>query len=151
MKIDYNAYWPKMHDDLVALVDTPYRYGAEAFTYDWPPKELDCSEFVELIYARRGIPCPDGAHNQWLASYPVEAIRPGDLGFWLDHAKARPGRYGIYHVGIWYGENTVIEARAKDSKGRYGKVIFRPRQNWETWGPFKLAGGWRRLKVLKNT
>jgi len=146
----YSEYWKKMRKDLILLIGTKYRYGAETSLAEWPPVDIDCSELVELVNARRGIPCPDGAHNQWLESYCVDAPRPGDLGFWQDRKKARPGRHGIYHVGIIFSDTMMIEARAKDKKGRFGEVIYRSRYRWENWEPFQRAGGFRRLKVLSR-
>ncbi len=147
---DYLVWWPKMRFDVEQLLQmgVTYRYGAEARAEDWPPKALDCSELLELLYARRGIPCPDGASIQWKECVPAGIARPGDLGFWRDHKKAKPGRDGIYHVGMLWLKGNVVEMRAKDTRGQYGKLILRPRTAWESWGPFKDAGGWRRLRIL---
>ena len=102
-----------------------------------------------LVFARRGIPCPDGSWNQHAETQFAHVPRPGDLGFWEDITKARLGNpRGTYHVGIIFDDNVLVEARARDDKGRYGKVIYRPRRKWEAWEPFLRAGGWRRLKVL---
>ena len=146
---DWGEVWKAMRVDLKSLIGIPYRLGAEARSDEWPPKALDCSECIELIFSRQGIPCPDGSWNQHKESTSLKSERPGDIGFFAKPSKMRPGNpKGIYHVGIIFDEKLVVEARAKDKKGRFGRVIYRPRKNWEAYGPFKLAGGWRRLKVL---
>ncbi len=148
--IDYKAYWPKMEKDLRSLLGIPYRLGAE---YDprseWPPKELDCSELVEIIHKRHGIKCSDGSWVIRAECVCPVSPRPGDLGFFAKESKRTPHNpLGIYHVGMLLDEDTVIEARAKDAKGRYGEVILRPRANWEAYAPFVAGGGWLRLAVL---
>jgi len=151
-KKNYPDWWPAMRADIITLIGTPYRFGAESKSGAWPPRFLDCSEFVELVYSRRGIACPDGSWNQHEASYSVEDPRPGDLGFFAKIEEIRPGNpRGIYHVGILYSDDNVAEARAKDKNGNYGELILRPREKWEAYEPFVFAGGWRRIRKLKNT
>lgn len=146
----YDIWWPKMRADIEELLrlGVKYRYGAEARADRWPPEFLDCSEWNELLYSRREIPLSDGAWNQWKECVPAGIGRPGDLGFWQDYAKAKPGRDGIYHTGMLWINGLVVEMRAKDKKGRYGRLITRPRTAWESWEAFKAAGGWRRPKIL---
>lgn len=137
-----------MKAELERLVGTPYRLGAEVKDGEWPPEALDCSELVELCFKRQGIKCPDGSWNQHADSVSVNDPRPGDLGFFCKKERqtgANP--YGIYHVGIVFDDKMMVEARAKDRRGRYGKVILRPREKWEAFDGFKNAGGYRRLKV----
>lgn len=138
-----------MYQDLLTLLGTPYRLGAEWDGKTWPPPELDCSELVETVFRRRGIPCPDGSWYQHAGSHPISDPRPGDLGFFADPKKStKDNPYGVYHVGVLGPEDLVYEARAKDEKKRYGMVITRPREAWEKYQPFRNGGGWRRLTVL---
>ena len=145
----WDETWDAMKADLKSLIGIPYRFGAEARSDEWPPKALDCAECVELVYARQGIAVPDGSWNQHAVTVPAKVPRPGDLGFFAKPEKARAGNpKGVYHVCLLFDDKTVVEARAKNKKGKYGRVIYRPRSNWEAYGPFKTAGGWRRLKCL---
>jgi len=142
-------FWTAMRRDILSLINTPYRYGVEVDLSKWPPKSLDCSEFIELLFSRQGVACPDGSRFQHRASESVLNVRFGDLAFFGRPGKKSAGNpHGIYHVGIVFSSTMMVEARAKNKKGEYGKVIFRPRSKWEAYGPFKRAGGYRRLKVL---
>lgn len=137
-----------MRADILELIGTLYRYGVEVDLKKWPPKLLDCSECMEILFTRRCISCPDGSLNQHAASVSISNPRPGDLGFFADPKKVTASNpYGIYHVGMIFSDTQMVEARAKDKKGRYGKVIYRPRSAWEKYAPFKKAGGYRRLKA----
>lgn len=144
--MDAPPWWPAMEADLIQLLGTPYKLGAEWDGKVWPPKELDCSELVETVFRRRSIKCPDGSFYQHAESHPASDPRPGDLGFFAKAAKSKKDNpYGVYHVGILGAQDLVYEARERDDKGRYGMVITRPRASWEAYGPFIAGGGWRRL------
>ena len=142
--------WAAIKADLAACVGVKYKFGHEFKDLDaFPPKLIDCSELVELVFARAGFAVPDGSFNQHKQSFVLlpEEVRPGDLGFFADPKKSKPWNpSGIYHVGILYTPATVIEAHGRP----YNKVVIRRRKTWEEKDAFKRAGGWRRLNVLRG-
>jgi len=122
---------------------------AEVNLNQWPPSSLDCSELLELVFSRRGILCPDGSWNQHKVSTRIQSVRPGDIAFWASLDKiTTENQFGIYHAGIVFSNTMMVEARAKDTKGRFGEVIYRSISKWICYEPFKRAGGFRRLNVL---
>ena len=141
--------WESMEAELRACIGVKYRFGAEVDLFGvFPPAEIDCSELVELIFSRAGIPVPDGSFNQFARTYRVYHARPGDLGFFgYTHKRVDWNPHGISHVGILLNENTVIEARGRPES----KVILTHRNTWEKEEAFKRTGGWRRLKVLRGS
>lgn len=148
MKKLWPEYWAGIKADLAGCVGVPYRLGAEvSASGKFPPDKIDCSELIELVYARAGIPVPDGSWVQHHESYPVDNPRVGDLCF-LARLKSENNYNpeGIYHVGILYTPSSVIEAYGKPKS----KVIIRSRKMWQAKRNFKRAGGWRRLKIIKK-
>lgn len=138
-----------MEADAIRLLGIEYVWGAKPLIENWPPTKTDCSGLTKILNARRGIKCPHGSRYQHRVSLTVIDPRPGDLGFFARKEKITSDNpFGIYHVGMLFPDGKVIEARAMDRRGRYGNVIYRPRINWERYGPFRLAGGWRRLNSL---
>lgn len=138
-----------MEQDAIRLLGVKYKWGAKSMLKDWPPVCIDCSGLTAILHLRQGIVCPHGSRYQHRESSSVIDPRPGDLGFFSQRKYiTNQNPFGIYHVGMLFAGGKVIEARAMDSKGRYGKVIYRPQENWEAYGPFKAAGGWRRLHGL---
>lgn len=81
-------------------VGTPYCHGGES------TRCFDCSGYTQYVFAKNGINIPRGTDQQ-LNSVNVisrqQAI-PGDLVFFLSK-----GGYA-YHVGIYYGNNTVLHS-----------------------------------------
>ncbi len=78
---------------------TPYEYGATG------PDSFDCSGFTQYLFARQGTQLPRVSRDQYAASTKVDkgAKQPGDLIFTY-------GSNGIYHVGIYAGDNTMWAA-----------------------------------------
>lgn len=144
----YEEYWPKMLDDLLVLVGTPYKLGSEVLIKDWPPKFLDCSELVELVHARQNIPVPDGARYQWKETYCTGISRPGDLAFLRRDSAIRPDNpHGIVHVDMLLDEKHIVGARGKP----HGKVVVLPKYVVENNPEFLAAGGWRRFVSLRGS
>lgn len=122
MKKHSEIEWSKLVRLGRALVGKPYILGAEVDLNDPNPehiKALDCSELVELLFHQIGITVPDGSYNQAKVCRKTGAsgyddLLVGDLAF-----KAVPETGVIHHVGIFIGDNTILEA-----KGRlYGTVL----------------------------
>lgn len=95
---------------------------------------VDCSSLVQWAYRQAGISIPGTsvAQAQYCANNGINIGRselaPGDLVFW-SKTTCDCGRYAeIHHVGIYIGDNRVIEASSSK-----GCVIVR-----ELWG---LNGG----------
>jgi cell wall-associated NlpC family hydrolase len=118
------------------LLGIPYEYGAEWVDFSTLPLTVDCSEAIEGIYKSRGLRMPDGSQNQFnfTLSVPIERSQPGDLAFF--------GRGGnpanVYHVGMIYDSNSIIEARGFDPYAKFetGKTILRPISAWVAYKNF---------------
>lgn len=106
--------WPHLITLGRQLVGKPYVFGAEVNLRDPDPAHItaiDCSELVEWLYAQIGISVPDGSYNQAKVCRRLEREAPvliGDLGF-----KWNPDTEIIHHVGIYIGDDTVLEAKGK--------------------------------------
>lgn len=107
----------------------PYRFGAEINIGD-PPKEWDCSEYVQYVLTKLGLErVPDGSWNQfaWCGQYglhkTVDQVRgvAGALVFRRDAGTKR-----ICHVGFTDGRNNTLEARGR----LYGTGKWPWRANW---------------------
>jgi cell wall-associated NlpC family hydrolase len=90
----------------------PYIWGGTG------PEGYDCSGLVMMAYAAAGIGLPRTSEQQVDVGTPVyslEQLRPGDLLFAAgsDGTASSPG-----HVGIYIGENLVIEAPETGEKIR---------------------------------
>jgi len=66
---------------------------------------VDCSCFVQNVYAAAGIRLPRVAVDQFNATVPVTDPQPGDLVFF-----ANTYQPGISHVGIYLGNGLQINA-----------------------------------------
>ena len=123
-----------------ALVGTPYVFGAEIDIYDFmknpDPKRIaaiDCSELIELLYAFVDIIIPDGSYNQAKVCNPITQVKLGDLGF-----KWNPDTHVIHHVGIYIGDDLVLEAKGK----QWGTVLtpigeYNKSTHFAWWGRHK--------------
>ncbi len=72
-----------------------YVYGGST------PAGFDCSGFTSYVYAQAGISIPRTSSAQQAAATPVSNPQPGDLIFF---------GYPAYHVGIYIGNNQMIDA-----------------------------------------
>ena len=89
----------------------PYVYAASG------PNAFDCSGLTSYVYAQFGVYLPHNAHAQMSYGTPVSADQaaPGDLIFFLD------GGYA-YHVGIYAGGNTMVDAPNSGSTVGYHQI-----------------------------
>ena len=114
MKKHSELDWTKFIRLGKALVGKPYVFGAEINLRESDPailKAIDCSELTEwLFFQGLGLSLPDGSYNQ--AKVINRLVEPplliGDLGF-----KWNPENEVIHHVGVYIGEETVLEAKGK--------------------------------------
>jgi cell wall-associated NlpC family hydrolase len=128
-----------MIDFLKRQVGKPYVFGVEN-----DPKEIiwdkykawDCSELVEIAYAKIGLQVPDGSYNQVKICNKISG-QPliGDMGF-----KWHPDTEVVHHVGIYIGNDQVIEAKGK----KWGVVLtpvvqFITSPDWAYWGRLKTV------------
>lgn len=120
-------------------VGKPYRFGHEVDLNETDSDKIaafDCSELVQYLYKRIGLYIEDGSYNQakYVRAVPKDNVKVGDLGF-----KADPENGTIHHVGLYYGEGLVLEA-----KGKSWGVVLTPRSDYEAsshflkWGRHKL-------------
>lgn len=129
--------WAKFASLGKQLVGKPYVFGVEVDPMESDPakiKALDCSELVEWLFAQVGVPVPDGSYNQDKACEKVSGpLKVGDLGF-----KANPVNGVVHHVGVYIGDNNVLEAKG----AQWGVVLtplfsFTSSTHFTHWGRLK--------------
>jgi len=100
------------------FLGNPYVFGGDSLTHG-----IDCSGFVQKIYAKFGIHMPRTAEGQFHRGTPVKLseLQPGDLVFFhtMSYAYAT-------HVGIYIGNGRFINAAGKKS----GVVISKLRRRF---------------------
>lgn len=79
----------------------PYKWGGTN-----PTTGLDCSAFVQALYARVGVKLPRTTQAQVKVGTPVRLnqLKPGDLVF------TEPGATGPNHVGVYLGNGQIQES-----------------------------------------
>lgn len=89
---------------------TPYKFAANSDV------SLDCSAFVQRVYAEVGLGLPRTSREQWEALSAVQdQVKPGDLVFFsfggrqIDHVGIYLGR-GVFVHASTYGGRVVIES-----------------------------------------
>ena len=94
-----------------AQLGKPYVWGAEG------PDSFDCSGLVMYCYGKIGISLPHGATDQQHMSQPVSlgSLMPGDMVFF-------GGPSYSYHVGIYVGGGSMIEAPHTGANVCYGSI-----------------------------
>lgn len=103
--------------------------------YSKLPLNLDCSGLTNGAYGSAGLKLPHGSQNQYNFTLLAENPKPGDLVF-FGRENGNPTL--IYHVGILFHEDMIIECRELDESVSFptGKVILRPRIKWEQYKNF---------------
>jgi cell wall-associated NlpC family hydrolase len=88
-------------------IGVPYVWGGEDPNSPGTKGEFDCSGLVQWVYGQAGVNLPRVAQAQYNATPKVAAnapLQPGDLLFFGSSTK------GIEHVGIYIGNNQMIDA-----------------------------------------
>ncbi|MBV9315449.1 MAG: C40 family peptidase [Pseudonocardia sp.] len=95
---------------------TPYVWGAAG------PSAFDCSGLVQWAYRQVGIPLPRVAEAQSLVGTPVsrDQLRPGDLVFFYTP---------VSHVGIYVGDNKVLNASEPGQPVKISSMAYTPFHN----------------------
>jgi cell wall-associated NlpC family hydrolase len=98
-------------DTAAGYLGTPYRFGGTD-----PATGLDCSAFVQQIFAAHGMPLPRTSRQQaqvGAAVDPGRGLQPGDLLFFASNGSR------IDHVAVYAGGNTIIHATGSGRGVRY--------------------------------
>lgn len=134
--------WASFIEFLSQQIGKPYVFGVEndPSESDWKKYTAwDCSELVEVAYAKLNIVVPDGSYNQEKVCVPIVGDPIiGDLGF-----KWHPDTQVIHHVGIYIGNDFVIEA-----KGKAWGVVKTAKKDFENSPDWAF---WKRLKTIQDT
>ena len=86
----------------MSYIGTPYVWAGESAA------GLDCSGLTMVSYEAAGVYLTHSSRVQYGqgAHVPLDAVQPGDLVFWSSDGS----QSGIYHVAIYLGDDTMIEA-----------------------------------------
>ena len=86
----------------MGYIGTPYVWAGESAS------GLDCSGLTMVSYAAAGVDLTHSSRVQYGegVQVPLDAVQPGDLVFWSSDGS----QSGIYHVAIYLGDDTMIEA-----------------------------------------
>ena len=104
------------------ILGAPYIYGAES----WAEGGFDCSGLTQYVYSRLNINIPRTASYQWAGiSRKVTVPRPGDL---VAFAKVEEG--GVYHIGIYIGNNQMIHAPKPGDVVKISNLDWYYRNGW---------------------
>lgn len=140
--------WATFITFLLAQVGKPYAFGTEndPKAADDSYKSWDCSELVQVAFAKIGITVPDGSYNQAKIVNTVtrDQLQIGDLGFkWYAETGV------IHHVGIFIGHRSAKEGMPPvpmviEAKGKSWGVVLTPADTfmktpqWAKWGHLKI-------------
>jgi len=97
----------------VEMLGKPYRYGAEG------PSSFDCSGLTSWAFQTVGITLPRSSSQQARVGTPVsrDQLQPGDLVFFYQP---------VSHVGIYVGNNMMINAPQTGDVVKYSNISSRP-------------------------
>ena len=86
----------------MGYIGTPYVWAGESAS------GLDCSGLTMVSYVAAGVYLTHSSRVQYGegTQVPLDAAQPGDLVFWSSDGS----QSGIYHVAIYLGDDTMIEA-----------------------------------------
>jgi peptidoglycan DL-endopeptidase CwlO len=95
------------------MLGKPYRYGAEG------PNSFDCSGLTSWAFQQVGVTLPRSSSQQARVGTPVsrDQLRPGDLLFFYQP---------VSHVGIYVGDNKMINAPQTGDVVKYSDISRRP-------------------------
>jgi gamma-D-glutamyl-L-lysine dipeptidyl-peptidase len=102
---------PAAPPDAAAVVATADRFlGVPYLWGGCTPLGLDCSGFVQLVFALAGVPLPRDAHQQAACGEPAvsESLLPGDLLFF---GEAGSDTARVTHVALSRGGMEFVHAR----------------------------------------
>jgi cell wall-associated NlpC family hydrolase len=79
----------------------PYKWGGNN-----PKTGIDCSAFIQQVYAQHGVKIPRTTYDQFKTGQAVglTQLQPGDAVF------TRPGKAGPNHVGLYIGNGQIQES-----------------------------------------
>lgn len=85
-------------------LNVPYLWGGAH-----PKTGLDCSSFVQRVYADAGLRLPRVSREQFAAARPLKPkeVLPGDLIFF---AMKHPGTRRVDHIGVYVGRGFFVHA-----------------------------------------
>jgi cell wall-associated NlpC family hydrolase len=100
---DYNPSHPLM-PVVLKYLGTPYIFGANS------DRAVDCSAFVQKVFADLGMKVPRTSREQWAFFPATTKLLQGDLVFFSFGGKQ------IDHVGIYLGRNVFVHANSYESR-----------------------------------
>ncbi len=88
----------------LSYLERQYKFGSNEL------KAMDCSAFVQRVFAVHGIALPRTTKEQAKVGYEVSPteLQPGDLLFFSTYRK------GPSHVGIYVGNGKMVHASEKE-------------------------------------
>jgi len=148
--------WPPLIALGRRLVGKEYNFGAEVNLNDPDPdhiKALDCSELTQWLSAQAtsvdgkkiDLGVPDGSQNQAKVCQRVQGLSsefPEKLLIWDFGFKWIPETKSIHHVGVYIGNDIVLEAKGRD----FG-IVLTPVIRFMASTHFAF---WGRLKTLED-
>lgn len=100
-------------------LNIPYVYGGTD-----PKKGLDCSGFVQRVYADMGVVLPRVTYDQVKVGQEINdrrQLRPGDLVFFVGDKGNRVNG----HVGIYVGNDMMVDAPYTGASVGYRRIDWR--------------------------
>ena len=105
----------KVTDIARKYLGTPYKWGGTD-----PDRGLDCSGLTQLVFKQVGVDLPRVSRDQAHAGTKVDSLakaKPGDLLFFDSP---------VHHVGIYLGDNKILDAPKTGDVVRIRKVWEHP-------------------------